>query len=484
MRSVAIVLAATVCLLASGGALAFHLNQQDRAYLDQKKRITMCVDPDWMPYESIDKDGRHVGIAADYMAMISKVIDTPIELIPTTSWQQSLDYAEQRKCDILSLLNQSAERDKFLNYTMPYINSAVVLVARDGVEYIDGFKDLNNQTLGVVEGYVYETHIRERFPKVHLVYVDSLDDALRRVSRGEIFAAVDSLLIISHHMEKLGLSNLKIAGQTDFTHKLRIGVRNDDMQLLSILQRAVDSIEPKARNEIMRNWFSFRFETGTDNSRLWQVSLIAFLGIAFVVYRYFMQKQFNRRLKAKNKELQHLSETDQLTGAYNRMKTDSLLAIEFERSRRYGRNLSVVMFDLDHFKSINDTYGHQEGDRVLIVVAALVKEHIRQHDVLGRWGGEEFLILCPKTDLRGAKKLAENLRTELARFDFGKIDDVTASFGVAQTTTTDDVRRLIRRADDALYEAKQTGRNCVRVFRPVLTRADHVDLDEDGPFVA
>ncbi|MCW8916413.1 MAG: diguanylate cyclase [Magnetovibrio sp.] len=484
MRSYGIILVGLFCLLASSDAYALDLNEQDRVYLDQKKHISMCVDPDWMPYESIDKNGQHIGIAADFIALISKEIETPIELVPTTSWQQSLGFAEQKKCDILSLLNQSGERDQFLNYTTPYINAAVVLVAKDDVVYLNSFKALNSQTLAVVQGSVYETHIRKHFPDVHLVYVESLDGALKRVSRGEVFAAVGSLFTASHHIQKLGLSNLKIAGQTDLTHKLRIGVRKDDLQLLSILQKAINNIDPKLRNEVIRNWSSFRFEMDTDNSRLWQISLIVLLGAVFVVYRYLLQRRFNLRLKINNKELQHLPETDQLTGVYNRKKTDMLLRVELERSQRYGRDMSVVMFDLDHFKSINDTYGYQEGDRVLTAVVTMVKGHMRQHDILGRWGGEEFLVLCPETDLQGARELAENLCAEFAKMNFGKIGVVTASFGVAQNTATDDARRLIRRADDALSNAKQSGRNRVCVFKPVLTRADGVQLDEDGPFVA
>ncbi|MEG3616857.1 diguanylate cyclase [Magnetovibrio sp. PR-2] len=459
---------AFVCFGFLSQAWALELTDAEQKHLANLGRLTMCVDPSWMPYEKIDEHGAHIGIAADFMALASAKLGVPIELVPTTSWQESLDFAQSHKCDILSLLNKTDERAAYLNFTDPYIDAAVVLVARDEVLYLNGFEDLANHTLGVIEGYVYESYIRQNYPEVRLVYVDNLQDALLRVSKGEIFAAVDSLFIVSHHMQKLGLSNLKIAGQTDFTHALRVGVRDDDLLMLTAMQKAMDDIGPDERNEIMRKWFSFRFELGTDYSRVWQVVIVALLGFAFVIYRYQVQKRFNRQLQEKNRDLERLSEIDRLTGVFNRMKLDDVLEAEFERSRRYQRSLSVVMFDLDRFKQVNDTFGHQEGDAVLVACAQAVRDNIRQHDVFGRWGGEEFLILCPETTVDGAEQLAEHLRKAFEGMYVGEVGRFTASFGVAELSNTDDIRRLVRHVDEALYAAKEAGRNTVRVHTAAL----------------
>jgi len=450
-------------------AQSIDFSGDEKAYLATKTSITMCVDPAWMPYESINENGEHIGLAADFMALISAKIGMPIELVSSKTWSESLEYARARKCDILSLLNKTPERSEYLNFTDSYLDATVVLVAREDVVYLDGFNAVSGQTLGVVKGYVYESHIRSNYPDVRLVYVDNLDDALRRVSKGELFAAVDSLLIATHHMQALGLSNLKIAGQTDFVHELRVGVRNDDAQLLLIMQKALDAVTQVERNEIFQRWFTVRFEHGTDYMILWQVLGGGALLFVFMLYRSFMQNRFNHKLKAKNAELEYLSQTDPLTGVYNRLKTDALLDQEFERSRRYSRSLSVVMFDLDFFKQVNDTFGHQAGDRVLVAASALVQANIRKHDVLGRWGGEEFLILCPETDLQGAERLAENLRQQMEALDLGEVGTITASFGIAQLGRTEDVKRLIGYADSALYEAKQKGRNQVCIYTPLVS---------------
>lgn len=456
-------------LLSAGGAWAQHVNlsSSEKMHLVDKQRITMCVDPDWMPYERINERGGHIGIAADFMQLFSAMLDVPIELVVTETWSQSLEFAQNRKCDIVSLLNKTEERSRYLNFTDPYLEAAVVLVARDDVVYLDGFGAINGRTLGVIKGYVYESYIRTNYPDVRLVYVDNLDDALRRVSNGELFAAVDSLFIVTHHMQDLGLSNLKVAGQTDFSHALRVGVRNDDPVLLSVLQKAVKAVEPVQRNEILQRWFTVRFEHGTDYAVLWKVLAGVALLFAFVIYHSILQARFNRKLRHKNAELEHLSQTDPLTGVYNRLKTGTMLDQEFERSRRYKRDLSVVMFDLDCFKRVNDNFGHQAGDNVLVTCSALVLDCIRKHDILGRWGGEEFLILCPETDVDGAQQLAENLRRHLENNPTDGVGVVTASFGVAQLGAMDDIKRLIGHADEALYQAKLDGRNRVCAYTPL-----------------
>jgi len=465
------VLLLLACLVTSSisQAQSIDLSAEEKAYLSAKGRITVCVDPAWMPYESINEQGKHIGLAADFMQLFATKIGTPIELVASKTWPESLEYARARKCDTLSLLNKTPERSEYLNFTESYLNATVVMVAHEDVVYLDGFNALSGRTLGIVKGYVYESHVRANYPDVRLVYVDNFDEALRRVSKGELFAAVDSLLIATHHMQALGLSNLKIAGQTDFVHKLRVGVRNDDAQLLFIMQKALDAVSQVERNEILQRWFTVRFEHGTDYMILWQVLGGGAVLFVFMFYRSYMQNRFNQKLKTKNVELEYLSQTDPLTGVYNRLKTDALLDQEFERSRRYNRHLSVVMFDLDFFKQVNDTFGHQTGDRVLVAASALVQASIRKHDVVGRWGGEEFLILCPETDLQGAEHLAENLRQQMGALDLGEVGTITASFGIAQLGRTEDVKRLIGYADNALYEAKQKGRNQVCVYTPLVS---------------
>lgn len=175
-----------------------------------------------------------------------------------------------------------------------------------------------------------------------------------------------------------------------------------------------------------------------------------------------------RSLRAANEENRRLSVTDALTSAHNRRYLMEKVPVEIERSARYGHPLSVVMCDVDHFKQLNDTFGHQAGDEVLKHVVALIRRKVRTLDWIARFGGEEFVIVLPETNFANAMKVAETLRIALAdsACQFGGRElPVTASFGVAGwdgfVPTTATVDGLVARADEGVYESKAAGRNRV-----------------------
>ena len=169
-------------------------------------------------------------------------------------------------------------------------------------------------------------------------------------------------------------------------------------------------------------------------------------------------------LEEEKRDLERQATIDALTGVYNRAKFNSLLLSEISRVRRYSEPLSLIMFDIDNFKSVNDSFGHQEGDVVLKGVAGLVASHVREQDLFARWGGEEFMTLALESDLEGAKILAAKLRKAIEEADFGLVGTVTCSFGVTEFKKEDSVESFIKRADDALYKAKEGGRNRVEVL--------------------
>jgi len=168
------------------------------------------------------------------------------------------------------------------------------------------------------------------------------------------------------------------------------------------------------------------------------------------------------------KHIEDLYITDSLTQLYNRYKINETLDSELVRFERYNRPFSLIIIDIDHFKAVNDSYGHQVGDDVLVKVAKVIKSHIRATDIVGRWGGEEFLMICPETDLTSSSKLAEKIRLQIATYDFPVVGNKTASFGVACVNKNESKESLIKRADMALYKAKEEGRNKVTVSKEPL----------------
>ncbi|CDM24325.1 hypothetical protein BN940_09321 [Castellaniella defragrans 65Phen] len=172
-------------------------------------------------------------------------------------------------------------------------------------------------------------------------------------------------------------------------------------------------------------------------------------------------KAVTSELEATNRELERRSVTDTLTQLANRIRLDESLEAQLAAAIRSGTPFSVVLLDIDHFKHVNDTCGHLAGDRVLVAIAQVLKTHIRGTDGVGRWGGEEFLVVCPDTGIAQAAQLAERLRQAIARQAIPEVGHCTASLGVAAYRPGDDAPSLIARADRALYEAKDAGRNRV-----------------------
>lgn len=169
-------------------------------------------------------------------------------------------------------------------------------------------------------------------------------------------------------------------------------------------------------------------------------------------------------LKQLHDQLQDAASVDSLTGAFNRKRIDEVLHQEVERARRYESPLSLILFDLDHFKGINDTHGHLSGDYILKTVIGIVRDNIRLTDLLGRWGGEEFMLVAPGTGPQQAAELADKIRRCIQNFPFTAVGTVTISCGVAAFLPGDACTDLIGRADDALYRAKGKGRNVVEIF--------------------
>jgi diguanylate cyclase (GGDEF)-like protein len=166
-------------------------------------------------------------------------------------------------------------------------------------------------------------------------------------------------------------------------------------------------------------------------------------------------------------EVQELATHDSLTGVFNRREFFKRASSEIERARRYQQDLSMILFDIDHFKSVNDTYGHPKGDSVLELIAQGCLTNLRENDIIGRYGGEEFIILMPSTDVTNAKIVAERLRRSVLQenIDNGNGETLTISLGVAAYhENCKDIDDLVARADRALYTAKNSGRNRVKIF--------------------
>ncbi len=439
-----------------GHGVMFTNEQMD--YLKNKKELHLCVDPDWMPFEAI-RDGKHIGITADVISKFNKQLPIPITLIPTKNWTETLLKGQSRECDIFALAAETPERATYMDFTRPYIDLPVVLATKLDTFYINNIVEVKDKKLGVVKGYVIAEQLRNKMPDINIVDVASITDGLARVESGELYGYIDNLMVIANSIQRDFTGGLKISSRLDENVKLAIASRNDEPQLNEILEELVSNFSEAELQASYNKWVAaIAHEQPFDYSFAWKLLAAIFLILSAYIFHYI-------KLKKLNNSLLTLSITDKLTGLYNRVKTDEVLIEKKAELDRYGTELSVILLDIDFFKSINDNYGHLRGDSVLIEFSQIIKQNIRKTDYVGRWGGEEFLIVCPNIGVKEAMALANKLLDKIRNHTFLEVKNVTASAGVNCFSKGESINATIHNADQALYQAKENGRDRVTAFK-------------------
>lgn len=453
--------------------------------------LSYCVDPDWMPYEAI-RNGVHVGISYDYITLIAEKANIQLDLKRTTSWKESLSLVEQGICHFLPLLNKSPARDVFLLFTSSYFTSPNVLVARTGSSVIHGYEAINNKVLGVVKGYRHEEYVRRYYSHIEMKRFDTEISVMQALSEGKVDLSVGSLLAVNSHIQKDGLNNIQVIGLAQPHDQLRIGVSrnlqvpgNTNLTAELIVERfnrAIAEISEQSHVDIYRQWNNVKYIEHTDYKVfLWPiVLLLVFIGM--LLWRTRSIAALNRSLESsnakleklqtqlvdKNRSLEFLSIHDHLTGLYNRNFMVQRAEEAVHAFERFKQPVSLVIMDVDYFKAINDQYGHSTGDRVLQELAKISQSCLREVDLIARWGGEEFLILCPNSDAQAARVLAERIMDALKEMRTGLDDEITCSFGVAELRTGEEFSVWFDNADKSMYRAKNAGRNQISVYRNTL----------------
>jgi len=190
--------------------------------------------------------------------------------------------------------------------------------------------------------------------------------------------------------------------------------------------------------------------------------IAVFLSLLILTYSVVKKLNYTNELEYEKEYLKVLSSTDYLTNLYNRKEIDKLLIKHENIFKRYNEIFSIILLDIDDFKEVNDTHGHLVGDDILIEFSNILTQHTRETDFVGRWGGEEFIVICPKTNKEEAVTLSEKLRNKIQKHSFKIIGNATASFGIASYKKEDSRITILARADEAMYISKIDGKNKVR----------------------
>lgn len=285
-----------------------RFTRSEREYLAKKGSIRMCVDPDWMPLEGLDQNLNHIGITADILKEVMRNSGLVLQLVPTKSWQESVDFAKKRQCDIFSLAMQTPERLEYMNFTRPYVSFPFVIATLSKEFFIENLKSLSGKKLAMLAGYATVEIIADDYPDIDIVEVNSLLDGIQMVRSGEVYGYVDALPPLASAIQKEGMTDIRITGKFDIEYALSVATRNDEPLLRDIMQKALDSVDSETIQAIYNRWLAIHYDARVDYSLLYKV-IAGFVVLALLGYwRHVELRRINKTIEKQNRQLQEAYE--------------------------------------------------------------------------------------------------------------------------------------------------------------------------------
>ncbi len=320
------------------------LSTKEKEWLTKHGTVGVCVDPNWRPVDYIDENGKYQGIGADYIDLISKKIGQKIELVKTKDWMEVIAFAKEGKCDLVSMMSKTPEREKYLDFTTPYFSNKNVIVTRDDVAYIDNIGNLKNETFGVVKGYVVVELLKKRYPAIKLKEVDSTEKGLREVEDKKIFGFIDIVPTVAWYMQNKGLVNLKISGDTGIPLNLSLATNKNIPELNTIFQKAVNSLSQSEKESILNKYINIRYEKGFDYDLFIKIVLFLSLLVFLIIYRHYLISRMNKELKYKvEKSVNDIREKDKMMLYQSRLaQMGEMLSMIAHQWRQPLNNLSIL----------------------------------------------------------------------------------------------------------------------------------------------
>ena len=432
-----------------------ELTNEEKEWIKAHPVIRLGVDPEFAPFEYIE-DQEYRGMASDYVKLLNQRLNMNMQIVDGLTWKQVIAKAKQGEIDVLPAIGETRERKGYLKYTSAYLSFHRVVITRNNLRFVADLADLDGYKVAVQANSSHHGFITENSNITPVLY-KTLQESLMAVSGGEVDAFIGNVASSTYWIRKLNLTNLKIAAPvSNEVQTLHFAVRKDWPLLVSILQKGLDSITPRRKKIISEKWLSFEYDPVVDLSLIWK-TVAGFSVLLFAVI--FWNLMLKRLVRIRTSQLDHSANYDQLTDLPNRFLIMDRLLIAINEARRSGDKVALLSIDIDNFKKINDTFGHEKGDVLLSEVAVKLKESLREGDMPGRLGGDQFLVIFNHiSDVADTAVLAERILSNFNQpFVVGKLEImITVSIGIS--IFPDDAQlpeTLLKNADSATHYSKE-----------------------------
>lgn len=428
------------------------INAEERKYLEDNS-FALLVQNNKIPF-SFKTTDQLIGAELDFWNLISKKLS------------KSFNIEEMIKSEFINIFSDSI-KGKFIYsfeehnsnkyvYSEPIIKIPIAIATKNNINYINDLSTLNYIKIGIIKDLKITQVLKKDYPNIEFEEIDTVSNGIDKLNNNEIFGLIDNFYTLSHSINKIKSNELKINNSLKYEIAMRLEVEKENEKFIQLINKVLTTFTKKERNDILDNYQLVSYQQDFDFLYVIKIVIpLIILLIVLLFFNYRLKNEIKRRKKTE-KELSKFANKDSLTNIYNRRKIEELCENELKRSERYNSNLSLIFFDLNDFKLINDFLGHHKGDDVLIKIANVVSNNIRSTDYFGRWGGDEFLLVLPHTDISQTEKIIKVLEKKINEINFNLKErlQVTCSFGLCQYEKNDTLDSLLKKADLSMYNIK------------------------------
>lgn len=445
-----------------------NLTENEATWLEKHNTIRVGVNKSWAPVEYLDDQGQLHGINAEINQFVTTRTGLNFDYISYDSWSEMLEALKRKEVDILGSATETEERKKTLLFTDSYWDMPWVVIHQRHNDAKVVIEDFYGKELAIVKGYHLIAQIREKYPNITIRLVDSHEQGLQAVQQGSVEGLIENIASASELIRRESLIPLNMSVVDDVNvDKNSFAVRKDWPELKQIIDKALATITAAEKQKIYEKWFEIKIETGFDKSVVFRVALqagVIIVGIIVIIVvwnrRLYVEIQTRKSLELKMK---HMATHDELTGLANRVLLKDRITTAINFHQRQSRLMAVLFIDLDGFKTINDTYGHDVGDELLILIADKLSGCVRKSDTVVRFGGDEFVLLLTGLHTKDEAAFIAEKVLKLVQQPFqlsaGEVN-IGCSIGIAiypddGESDTD----LLKVADTLMYKVKAAGKN-------------------------
>ncbi|WP_052501487.1 transporter substrate-binding domain-containing protein [Thiomicrospira microaerophila] len=417
--------------------IVLDLNPEERAFIVQNPIISMCVDPDWKPFEYLDQAGQHQGIGADLIRLVAQRVGLQLQPMQLTSWPESVAASKANACQVLSFINQTPARDNWLIFTDPLLHDPNVIITRQDQLFIPSLSTLRNKTLVLPRGTSIEERIRRDFPHIAIALVDTEQQSFAMVNDGRADLTLRSLSVAAYTIRKYGYFNLKVSGQVpEYTNQLRIGVTKDNPILRDILNKGIATITDQERAFITNQHIHIHVETARDYRMTWKVIIASLIILLISLFWIYWLIKLNRKLIK-------IAMKDPLTGLLNQEGIQRQIDQEIERTQYTRETFGIILIEVADIDKKN-----------LLAIKNILINYTQKIDFVARWSTEEFMILCPCINAPKLKDQADMLYCEIKNINLA--DTFSFYMGATCYNNQESQETLISRAQQAVYLSNES----------------------------